>query len=575
MDVREFGEPAIGATAGQDGDDVDGLGDQGARNGDDGFLDELLEAAQRAERRAGMKGADAAGMAGAPGLQQVERFRAAHLADRDAIGTQAKRGAHEIGQRATPSLVRSATRFGAVHCSSRVSSISTTRSPVLATSARSALTSVVLPVDVPPATRMFLRSARRGAALPHAPRDMMPAVDIVVEGEYRDRRPADGEAGRRHHRRHQPFEALSRFRAAPPTRAGFGVDLGADMMGDKADDPFGVGAARRAAGIRRPPDSRSIHSRPSGLSMTSTIAGIFEIGRDRPDRARCAACARRARWLLTGRMRPSHRLHTTLSTERARWGLTRKSELALSNESESVVGTWRRKTRTAESLRPSDRLRPTLPVRPRCPANFFGQGAAPGEAPAQGFQKSVIAFTPLGLCRRLGGVGQRRRAGQPEADEQRQRFIGDRDMALERSICRVMRSSRRAKRGFHPVGVVRRQIGRKCRLDDQRLRHALAVGIVGELTGEIRRQTEGVLGAHASKVHAVAGIDARPAAPAWHLPAQALARCSLVVRLVVGELELADSAGLRLGHDLLVLGQFGLAPDAADWLDRPRAGRLR
>ena len=59
---------------------------------------------------------------------------------------------------AAPSFVRSATRFGAAHWSSRVSSINTIRSPVVAISARSALTSVVLPVEVPPATSTFFRS---------------------------------------------------------------------------------------------------------------------------------------------------------------------------------------------------------------------------------------------------------------------------------------------------------------------------------------------------------------------------------------------------------------------------------
>ena len=85
--------------AGEHRDDVDGLGDQGARNGDDGFLDELLEPAQRADAGAGVDGADAAGMAGAPGLEEIERLGAAHLADRDAVGAQAQRGAHEIGER--------------------------------------------------------------------------------------------------------------------------------------------------------------------------------------------------------------------------------------------------------------------------------------------------------------------------------------------------------------------------------------------------------------------------------------------------------------------------------------------
>ena len=58
---------------------------------DDGFLDQLLEPAQRSERRARVDGADAAGMTGAPGLEQIERLGTADLADRDAIGPQAQR----------------------------------------------------------------------------------------------------------------------------------------------------------------------------------------------------------------------------------------------------------------------------------------------------------------------------------------------------------------------------------------------------------------------------------------------------------------------------------------------------
>ena len=39
----------------------------------------------------------AAEMAGVERLQQVERFRTAHLADEDAIGTMAERRAHQVG----------------------------------------------------------------------------------------------------------------------------------------------------------------------------------------------------------------------------------------------------------------------------------------------------------------------------------------------------------------------------------------------------------------------------------------------------------------------------------------------
>jgi hypothetical protein len=111
---------------------------------------------------------------------------------------------------AAPSLVRSATRLGAAHCSSRVSSISTTRSPVLATSARSALTRVVFPVEVPPATRMFFRSRTAARSVSACGPDMMP-TSTVVEGEDRDGGPPDVEARGRDHRRNKALEPLARL----------------------------------------------------------------------------------------------------------------------------------------------------------------------------------------------------------------------------------------------------------------------------------------------------------------------------------------------------------------------------
>ena len=87
----ELGQAAIGAAPGKDGDDIDGLRNQGTRDGDDGFLDELLQSAQRADRGAGVQRADATGMAGAPGFEEVERLGAAHLADGNAIGPQTER----------------------------------------------------------------------------------------------------------------------------------------------------------------------------------------------------------------------------------------------------------------------------------------------------------------------------------------------------------------------------------------------------------------------------------------------------------------------------------------------------
>ena len=85
LDTSQLGEPPIGAAAGQDGNELDGLGDQGAWHRDDGFLDQLLHSAQRAECRAGMDGADATGMTGAPGFQEIERFGASDLTDGNAV----------------------------------------------------------------------------------------------------------------------------------------------------------------------------------------------------------------------------------------------------------------------------------------------------------------------------------------------------------------------------------------------------------------------------------------------------------------------------------------------------------
>src|SRR6516225_6437535 len=152
-------EPASSAAPSEHSYQIDGLGDQRPRDGHHRLLHQLLETSQRADRGRRMDRADAAGMSRAPGLQQIERLAAPHLADGDAIGPEPERGAHQIGQRRDAVLVRIVTRFGAAHCSSRVSSISTTRSPVATTSRSRALTNVVLPVEVPPATSTFQRSA--------------------------------------------------------------------------------------------------------------------------------------------------------------------------------------------------------------------------------------------------------------------------------------------------------------------------------------------------------------------------------------------------------------------------------
>ena len=154
--------------------------------------------------------------------------------------------------------------------------------------------SVVLPVDVPPATRMFVRSATALRSSVGLVGRHDAGRDIVVEREDRDGGLADREGRRRDDGRQQALEPLARFGQLGRDARGAGMDLGADMMRDEADDALAVGRRQHARRCRPGRStSRSIHSRPSGLSITSTMRGIFQKRGDRRARARCAACARR------------------------------------------------------------------------------------------------------------------------------------------------------------------------------------------------------------------------------------------------------------------------------------------
>ena len=99
IDTGQFGQAPPGAVTHQHGNEVDGLGDQRARHVHRYLLNELFEPRKRADGRPRMHGGDAAGMPGVPSLEKIEGFRAAHFADHDAVGTQSKRGAHQIGER--------------------------------------------------------------------------------------------------------------------------------------------------------------------------------------------------------------------------------------------------------------------------------------------------------------------------------------------------------------------------------------------------------------------------------------------------------------------------------------------
>ena len=97
VDAGQFGQTPPGAIAHQHGNEVDGLGDQGARDGDDRFLDQLLHPPKSADGASGVDRPDPAGVAGAPGLEEIKRLGAAHFANRNPVRAKAKTGTDQIG----------------------------------------------------------------------------------------------------------------------------------------------------------------------------------------------------------------------------------------------------------------------------------------------------------------------------------------------------------------------------------------------------------------------------------------------------------------------------------------------
>jgi hypothetical protein len=82
------------------------------------------------------------------------------------------------------------------------------------------------------------------------------------------------------------------------------MNLGADMVGDQAHDAFAIGGDSRSPVSDSPSDSRSIQSRPSGFSITSTTAGSSRTGRWRAERGAQHARAARDRLPVSGELPP-------------------------------------------------------------------------------------------------------------------------------------------------------------------------------------------------------------------------------------------------------------------------------
>jgi hypothetical protein len=193
--------------------------------------------------------------------------------------------------------------------------------------------------------------------------------------------------------------------------------------------------------------------------------------------------------------------------------------------------------------------------------DFICKCATSRQPPAQGFDEPFIPLPAFGLCRGLRGVGKRRRAGQPEADKQRERFIGDGDMAFETFDLPGHAIEPPRQRGLQPVGAVGRQMRGERRLYDQRLGNPLSVGIVGELAGEIWRQAESVLGAHVLKAHIVARIEGYLPSERAGPPLQDAGVQGGILRFIICQFELAGWLS-RLGYDPLMVREFGLTTEA-------------
>ena len=98
------------------------------------------------------------------------------------------------------------------------------------------------------------------------------SVDISAQSEHRDSRPADRKRGRSNNRRQQPLEALAGlWQARPRTRGLPGWTSAPTWCATRRTIRSPSAADIRSPVSSRPPARRSIHSRPSGFSITSAM----------------------------------------------------------------------------------------------------------------------------------------------------------------------------------------------------------------------------------------------------------------------------------------------------------------
>ena len=281
LDFGELGEAARGASASEDGDEINRLGDKRARNGDNRLLNELLEAAECANRRAGVERADSARMSGAPGLQEIERLRPAHFADRDAIGAQAQRRADEIGERGRAIL--GAKRDQVRRRALQLPRILDEHHPVagLGDFGQQRVDERGLTGRSAPGDENVLALADRGFEQCRLVAAHDPGRDIIVEREHSDRWATDGETRRQDDRRNQPLKPLTGFGEFGRHARRAAMDLDADVMGDKPDDALRIPGRNSAAGVLQT-SRQAINPEPAvGIEHHFDDARVLKVSGDR------------------------------------------------------------------------------------------------------------------------------------------------------------------------------------------------------------------------------------------------------------------------------------------------------
>jgi hypothetical protein len=138
------------------------------------------------------------------------------------------------------------------------------------------LVNVVLPVDVPPATRMLARDATPACKCLRLRGGHDPGRDVIVESEHSDGGFADGEGRCGDDGRQQTLEPLARLGQLGRDTRGARMNLRADMVRDQADDALAIGGRQSLPGIGQPFRETVDPDAPVGVQHHLDDGSVFE-----------------------------------------------------------------------------------------------------------------------------------------------------------------------------------------------------------------------------------------------------------------------------------------------------------